>query len=147
MTTSPETPQGRGRRPNHERVYRVLQAAGAPLTAYAILDALRPEGVTAPTTVYRALDGLMAKGLAHRLDSINAYVACADPDHRHGSAVFAICEACGLIDELLEHSTIRTLIRSTEKHGFRVRQATIELKGRCAKCDDPPSADRVAAKA
>lgn len=122
------------RTPNHERVYRVLQRSRAPLTAYAILEALRPEGIKAPTTVYRALDGLMAKGLAHRLDSMNAYVACSDPDHRHGSALFAICEDCGRIDELLEDGGIRSLIRSTEKRGFRVRQATMELKGRCAEC-------------
>ena len=134
MKASSEKARPRERTPNHERVYRVLQGSRAPLTAYAILDALRPEGITAPTTVYRALDGLMAKGLAHRLDSMNAYVACADPDHQHGSAVFAICEDCDRIDELLEDASIRSLIRSTEKDGFRVRQATVELKGRCAEC-------------
>ena len=75
---------------NHEQVYRVLRSARGPMTAYQILDAVRPKGISAPPTVYRALNRLMRDGLAHRLESMNAYVACADPQDRHDSAIFAI---------------------------------------------------------
>src|SRR5918911_921919 len=54
----------------------------------------------APITVYRALEFLMAEGLAHRLASRNAFVACP---HRHGPGdlvAFLICDACGGVDEM-----------------------------------------------
>ena len=48
---------------NHEQVYRVLRSARGPMTAYQILDAVRPKGISAPPTVYRALNRLMRDGL------------------------------------------------------------------------------------
>ena len=75
----------------YEQVYRVLRSARCLMTAYQILDAVRPKGISAPPTVYRALNWLMREGLAHRLESMNAYVACADTRHRHETAIFAIC--------------------------------------------------------
>ena len=121
---------------NHEQVYRALQSARAPMTAYEILEALRPAGISAPPTIYRALSRLVEEGLAHRLESVNAYVACIDPDHQHHSAVFAICRDCGHIDELLESALIRRLTERASKHGFKVDTATVELRGHCASCAD-----------
>jgi hypothetical protein len=65
------------------------------MTAYEILDAVRDKGITAPPTVYRALNRLVEEGLAHRVESINAYVACAHSHHSDGAVVFAICDNCG----------------------------------------------------
>src|SRR5271157_4247550 len=103
---------------NHEQVYRVLRSANGVMTAYEILDAVRPKGISAPPTVYRALNRLMRDGLAHRLESMNAYVACADPQHRHETAIFAICHDCGHIDEMPEGGVVERLIRKISKHGF-----------------------------
>jgi Fur family transcriptional regulator, zinc uptake regulator len=119
---------------NHEQVYRVLRSARGPMTAYQILDAVRPKGISAPPTVYRALNRLMRDGLAHRLESMNAYVACADPQDRHDSAIFAICHDCGHIDEMHEASVMEHLMRKISKHGFAVDQTTIEIQGLCASC-------------
>src|SRR5256885_11218862 len=63
-----------------QRVLDTLRQAGAPLTAYALLDQLRDHGLTAPTQVYRALDKLAEQGVVHRLESLNAYVCCSHPD-------------------------------------------------------------------
>ena len=73
---------------NNEQVYRVLRSAQGPMTAYEILDAVRPQGISAPPTVYRALNRLMREGLAHRVESKNAYVACSDPQRRQASTVY-----------------------------------------------------------
>jgi Fur family zinc uptake transcriptional regulator len=121
---------------NHEQVYLALQSARAPMTAYEILETLRPAGISAPPTVYRALSRLVEEGLAHRLESINSYVACVDPDHWHHSAVFAICRDCGHIDELFEDAFIRRLTERASKRGFKVDTATVELRGHCASCAD-----------
>ena len=119
---------------NNEQVYRVLRSAQGPMTAYEILDAVRPQGISAPPTVYRALNRLMRDGLAHRLESKNAYVACSDPQRRHDSAVFAICRDCGHIDEMHEGAVVKSLTRKIAKRGFVVDRTTIEIEGLCASC-------------
>jgi Fur family zinc uptake transcriptional regulator len=119
---------------NYQQVYRALHSAGAPMTAYEVLDAVRPHGISAPPTVYRALNRLVDEGLAHRLESISAYVACADPQHDHDSAVFAICNHCGRIDELLDASIRKRLHARAAERGFKISDTTIELRGRCASC-------------
>ena len=50
-----------------------LLASQRPLSAYDLLDRLRPTGVAAPLTVYRALDKLMRAGKVHRIESLNAF--------------------------------------------------------------------------
>jgi Fur family zinc uptake transcriptional regulator len=119
---------------NHQWVYRALHAAGAPMTAYQVLDAVRRHGISAPPTVYRALSRLVEEGLAHRLESINAYVACADPQHRHTAAAFAICSDCGTIEEMVDTRVLKRLQARATRRGFKINDTTIELRGRCAVC-------------
>src|SRR5580700_5985052 len=128
----------RGLTDNYKRVYRALHSSGTPMTAYEVLDAVRPHGISAPPTVYRALSRLVDEGLAHRLESISAYIACADPQHRHDSAVFAICNRCGRIEELIDASIVKQLHTRAAERGFKVSDTTIELHGQCAAC--PPAA-------
>jgi Fur family zinc uptake transcriptional regulator len=127
----------RGLTDNYQRVYRALHSTGAPMTAYEVLDAVRPHGISAPPTVYRALKRLVDEGLAHRLESISAYVACADPEHQHDSAIFAICNQCGKIEELLAATIIKRLHARATEQGFKVSGTTVELRGRCAGCQFP----------
>ncbi len=70
----------------------------------------------------------MRDGLAHRLVSKNAYVACADPRHRHDSVIFAICHGCDRIDEMHEAGIAEQLMREVSKHGFAAGETTIESK-------------------
>src|SRR5215212_9922141 len=81
-----------------KRVHRILSAAQNPLSAYEVLDRMRAKGAVTPPTVYRSLDKLIEKGLAHRLESLNAYVTCKHPHHQD-MAAFAICEVCGSVIE------------------------------------------------
>ena len=118
---------------NQEQVYRVLRSAHGLMTAYEILDAVRPKGISAPPTVYRALNRLMRDGLAHRVESRNAYVACSDP-HRHHTAVFAICHDCGHIDEMHEGEVVQSLTKKLSRRGFVADRTTIEIQGLCASC-------------
>src|SRR5271166_4024759 len=82
------------------RIRDLLAGAERPLSAYDVIDALRGQGRLAPPTVYRALQKLIDEGLAHRLETRNAYVACqhGDPSAGHGHAHragFMICRVCG----------------------------------------------------
>jgi Fur family zinc uptake transcriptional regulator len=89
----------RNRGENEELVFAALSKADRPLTAYDLLGRLRTKGITAPPTVYRSLERLIKAGRAHRLESLNAFVACAKPHHRT-SAIFAICRSCGTTVEI-----------------------------------------------
>jgi Fur family zinc uptake transcriptional regulator len=128
------------REPNHERVFGILAKASAPMSAYEVLDAARRHMITAPPTVYRALNRLISEGRAHRLETINAYIACAHDHHGHGSAIFAICSNCGQVKEISEPAAIKRLTAEAGANGFQVEHAVIELKGRCADCaqEGPP---------
>ncbi len=126
-----------GHEANHERVFNILRQADAPMTAYEVLDAARKHKISAPPTVYRALNRLIGEGRAHRLESINAYVACADAHHGHASAVFAICNDCGRVEEISEDDSLKKLIAKADARGFKVDQAVIELKGHCCACTVP----------
>ena len=119
---------------NDELILNVLRSAEAPMTAYAILDAVRNKRITAPTTVYRALTRLIRQCAVHRLESINAYVACCDHRHPHGPTLFAICNDCGRVDELIAGEVVQHLKRDATRLGFKVEADTIELTGRCATC-------------
>ncbi len=126
---------------NQELVLGTLAHSDAPLSAYDILDRLRADGLRAPLQVYRALDKLTERGLAHRLESLNAFVCCADADcHRAGSIAFAICERCGKVEEFAERSIERRLLAWSAARGFTPSRMTVELRGLCAGCASRPSA-------
>ena len=65
--------------PIRANVLRLIADAGKPVKAYELLEKVREgkgAGADAPPTVYRALDFLMANGFVHKLESVNAFVAC-----------------------------------------------------------------------
>lgn len=128
--------KGVKRRPAEEQdriIGEALKGAGRPVSAYEIIDQLRGKVTLAPQTVYRALDRLIASGTAHRLESLNAFVACAHCTHE-GAAVFAICEACGIVTEFKEQRAVESLAAWARRAKFTTRTATLELRGRCASC-------------
>ncbi len=81
------------------RVLRALLAAERPLKAYDLIHILAADSRSAaPPTVYRALKFLTQMGLAHRVESQNAYVACRFPEEAH-VAGFRVCPRCGATEE------------------------------------------------
>lgn len=116
-----------------DRVLALLRAHGGALTAYQILDAQRDEGVTAPQTVYRALARLTAMDVAHRIKSLNAYMACACTDHGETRA-FLICDDCGAVSEVGEPRVDALVRRLADDARFTLARASLELRGRCAAC-------------
>ena len=116
-------------------VFAALNEKGAPLSAYSILDHLRGEGFRAPLQVYRALDKLVEQGLVHRLESLNAFVACShDGCTASEAAVFAICETCGQVSEFADDKLSRQVAARARSDGFQVNKTTIELRGECHDC-------------
>ena len=120
---------------NQGLVLGALSHSEAPLSAYDILDRLRGDGLRAPLQVYRALDKLVERGLAHRLESLNAFVACADAHcHRRGLIAFAICGDCGKVDEFADTVIEERLGHWANSKGFEVGRTIMEIRGRCDAC-------------
>ncbi len=116
-------------------VLGLVLAAEGPVGAYNLLDRLRRSRAgAAPPTVYRALSFLVAKGLIHRVERLNAFVACTAP-HRHDTpAHLLICRACGRVTEVGDSLLSGQLTSSAEAAGFTTLAATIELEGICVRC-------------
>jgi Fur family transcriptional regulator, zinc uptake regulator len=124
---------------NQLSVLEKLERASGPLSAYTLLDQLREKGFRAPLQVYRALDTLVKNGLVHRLESLNAFVACAEPHdhghhHGHGMTAFAICDKCNQVTELSSEAMGERLGEWVGATGFVASRAVIEFRGTCAKC-------------
>lgn len=120
---------------NQGLVLGTLTQSVGPLSAYDILDKLRADGLRAPLQIYRALDKLVERGLAHRLESLNAFVACADAHcHRKGLIAFAICEGCGKVDEFADAVIEERLGDWAGAKGFKVERTTMEIRGKCETC-------------
>lgn len=120
------------------KVLAALAADHAPAGAYDVIERLSAKGgkPPAPITVYRALDFLLAHGLAHRIESRNAYVAC---NHDHLGAegeptVFLICERCGAVGEASTKAFADALEALARSSGFHPRAPVIEVSGECAHC-------------
>ncbi len=122
--------------PTRRQVLEVLLENHKPLGAYEIIDrAAATHGTRhAPITVYRALDFLIENGLAHRIESRNAYIACG---HRHGVndlVVFLICERCGAVGEAPSQQVADSLKAATRAAGFAPKTPVIEITGICGNC-------------
>lgn len=118
------------------QVFGSLAAAPGAMGAYDLIDALASAGHKrlAPVSVYRALDFLMEAGLAHKIESLNAFVACP---HLHGPdemVVFLICDSCGRVEEATSDGVARALASVARGKAFQPRGQVIEMRGRCAGC-------------
>ena len=122
---------------NQTLVMGALSQAKGPLSAYTILDELRDDGFRAPLQVYRALEKLVELGLVHRLESLNAFVACQHTScggDRKENVLFAICETCGNVQELVNDKLLDTVKMLASEAEFTLSQSVIELRGQCASC-------------
>lgn len=122
--------------PVRRRVMEVLLNEHRAMGAYDILDILRAEDLgSQPPVVYRALDFLVRHGFAHRIERLNAFIACAHPGDAHTPA-FLICRACDSVAEGQAEPSGGILGRAVRDTGFVVEQAVIEAVGLCPKCQE-----------
>ena len=121
--------------PIRRQVLEVLLESHRPLGAYEIIDRAAASGTRpAPITVYRALDFLRDNGLAHRIESRNAFVACVN-NHASGDlVVFLICERCGEVGEAASAAVADQLRSAARAAGFTPKAPVIEIGGVCAHC-------------
>ena len=116
------------------RVLRYLLEDHRALGAYDILDRLRADGLNAqPPVAYRALEFLVAHGFAHRIERLNAFIACAHPEAPHAPA-FLICRMCHAVAETETDPAESRLGAAAETAGFTIEATVLEAEGVCPNC-------------
>ena len=120
--------------PVRRRVLEILLAQHRAMGAYDILDKLSAEGLgSQPPVVYRALDFLVRNGFAHRIEGLNAFVACNQPGENHAPA-FLICRSCEAVSEAASDPMRGTLGKAASTAGFVIENAVVEARGLCPRC-------------
>ncbi len=124
--------------PARVRVLELLGEAHRAMGAYEILDRLRAEGLgSQPPVVYRALDFLTQAGFVHKIERLNAYVACCHPAQEHGiehGACFLICSRCRKVAEIEDGALDIALAQAAAGRGFAMRRIVLEIEGACPAC-------------
>ena len=122
--------------PVRRRVLEILLSEHRAMGAYEILDVLRDEGLgSQPPVAYRALDFLVSHRFAHKVERLNAFIACTHPDAAHTPA-FLICRSCNAVAETHAEPARGMLGAAAEAAGFEIEQAVVEAVGRCPRCRD-----------
>ncbi len=117
-----------------KRVLEILLQEHRALGAYEVLDRLRDEGLgSQPPVAYRALDFLVVNGFAHRIERLNAFIACVHPDEPHAPA-FLICKTCNGVAEAPSAPMRGQLGRVANEIGFKVESTVVEAEGICPNC-------------
>jgi Fur family zinc uptake transcriptional regulator len=125
--------------PLRESVLRVLLSSHKALGAYDIIEKLQVDGRRlAPISVYRIIDVLLGAGLAHRLESRNAFFACLSEHDDANSMVVLVCEGCCQVAEAEAPDAWRAIKRMTQSSGFAVTDTVLEIQGTCADCRAAP---------
>ena len=114
--------------------FKIVTQSSKPITAYDVLEKMgqyidKPK----PPTAYRALDFLEEHGFVHRIESLNAYIACHE-NHKHYGSQFMICDDCGKVEEVHLCSLPAKLQDKVESEKFKLHHWNVELHGQCAKC-------------
>lgn len=114
------------------RVAEILLSEHRALGAYEILDVLRAEGLgSQPPVAYRALDFLVKNGFAHRVERLNAFIACNHPGENHNPA-FLICRSCNKVAEARPSDGQLGAVAAAA--GFQIEQTVVEAEGLCPAC-------------
>lgn len=123
--------------PIRRRALEILLAEHRALGAYDLLSHFAAEGLgTAPPVAYRALDFLTSAGFAHKIEGLNAYIACAHLGSDHTPA-FLICTSCKSVAEAETETSDGRLGAAARAAGFRIERTVVEALGLCPACQEP----------
>lgn len=112
-------------------VTSILGRTDLPLSAYDLVGKLREAGITVGVmSVYRSLDRLRADGVAEKVETLSAFRRCDGP---HGALM--ICTDCGRTHSVPVPDVWGVIERAIGATGFAPGHMSIEVTGRCERCD------------
>ena len=123
--------------PMRATVFSALAGFDRPASAYDIADSISKseDRRVAANSVYRILDLFVAKNLAQRVETANAYVVNAHPACRH-DCIFLVCDACGQTTHIDDDALTDRVRKAADTAGFTPVRPVIEVTGRCRNCTE-----------
>jgi Fur family zinc uptake transcriptional regulator len=122
--------------PVRRKALEILLQEHRALGAYEMLDKLHGAGFgSQPPVAYRALEFLVANGFAHKIERLNAFIACAHPGAHHSPA-FMICRICDSVAEAQSAPSRGALGAVARATGFKIERTVVEAEGICPACTD-----------
>lgn len=117
-----------------KRVLEILLEEHRAMGAYEVLDRLNAEGLgSQPPVAYRALDFLTKNGFAHKIERLNAFIACNHSNAIHSPA-FLICNSCNFVVETEAEQAHGRFAQLASSNGFTIETTVLEAVGTCPNC-------------
>ena len=119
---------------NTNLVLNILKKNPKGLTAYEILNRAQKHKFVQPMTIYRALKNLKFAGQIHKSNKSKTFHLCNNKDHRVHNAVLAVCDNCGLAEELKTPIFSKIIKTLKTKSKFNFKKFNLEITSNCKGC-------------
>ena len=119
---------------NNTIVLNILKKNTKGLTAYQILSRVQKFKHVQPMTVYRALKNLTNDGLIHKTNKNKTFHLCNTSEKHEHNAVLAVCNDCGVAEELKTDLFSRIIKQVKSKRKFNFNNFNLEITTNCKDC-------------
>ena len=126
---------------NNRLVLNSLKKSPKGLTAYQILNIVHKSKSIQPMTIYRALKELTNNGLIHKTNKNKTFHLCntahvcnTSEAHEH-NAVLAVCNDCGVTEELKTDLFSKIIKNIKSKKRFNFNNFNLEITTTCKECN------------
>ena len=117
-----------------DRVFSYLKEQNRPLSAYAIFEGLRMDGLTASKTIHHALKKLLTARKMRQLESLKLWMVCAE-EQGAGTLPFATCHEFGNITKHDVSRFPRSIANLSKGIGSTPKHIVFEIHDRCSSCN------------
>ncbi len=119
---------------NNTIVLNILKKNTKGLTAYQILNRVQKFKHVQPMTVYRALKNLTNDGLIHKTNKNKTFHLCNTSEKHEHNAVLAVCNDCGVAEELKTDLFSKIIKQVKSKRKFNFNNFNLEITTNCKDC-------------
>ena len=120
---------------NNSVVLNILKKNTKGLTAYEILNRVQKFKSVQPMTIYRALKHLTDNGLIHKTNKNKTFHLCNTSGSHEHNAVLAVCNDCGVAEELKTKLFSKIIKHVKSKSKFNFNNFNLEITATCKECN------------
>ena len=120
---------------NNAVVLNILKKNTKGLTAYEILNRVQKFKSVQPMTIYRALKHLTDNGLIHKTNKNKTFHLCNTSGSHEHNAVLAVCNDCGVAEELKTKLFSKIIKHVKSKKKFNFNNFNLEITTTCKECN------------
>ena len=119
---------------NSALVLSILKKNPKGLTAYQLLNRVQKFKLVQPMTIYRALNDLSKKGFIHKTNKNKSFHLCNISEIHEHNAVLAVCNDCGVAEELNASLFSKIVKHVKSKNKFNFDNFNLEITTTCKEC-------------